>query len=446
MLEMDLHSPVELWPGESDDYFYKLTLAAYEDNVPDNGTCLPSNFDDLVPGPFLGVLLSSLDIASLTGEDVVTVLRAQQRQTSHYQAGMYAAMAETAHCVSGDTTERSSVVDEYAVEEIGAALSYTRRKTDHDLTVALGLRLRLPAVQHALELGEIDARKAALLSSETNHLDVATARDVVENVLEKASNLTTGQLKARLSRLCMEADPVNAQERMEYSLSQRKVVAEPNPEGTAALIISESSPDEIYAARDHINTLARRLKTADESRSIDQIRADVALALLTGRTSPDDRGHGSVSVHIDMTTLARLDEKPGELAGCGPIVAELARKVALEQTDGKWNAIVTDPETGEPLQVVSLRRRPSAKQIRTIRALHTTCTFVGCRMPAGNCDIDHIIDYAKGGKTVVRNHAPLCRRHHMAKHVRGWRYRKLSRTYVEWLSPLGHLYRTGRPP
>lgn len=443
---MELHSPVELWPGESDDCYYGLTLAACEDNAPDDKACLPTNFDDLLPGLYLGAVLSSIDITTLTGQDVVTVLRAQQRQTSYYQAGMYAAMVETAHCVSADSTERSTTVDEYAIEEVGAALSYTRRKADYELSVALGLTLRLPAVQHALELGEIDAAKAALLNSETNHLDVATARDIVDKVLERAPDLTTGQLKARVRRLCMETDPANAKERMEYSLSQRKMVAEPNAEGTAALILSECAPDEIYAARDHVNMLARRLKTADESRTIDQIRADVALALLTGQMTASDQKRGSVSVHIDMTTLAKLDEKPGELAGCGPIIAELARKVAKEQIKGKWNAVVTDPETGEPLHVVSLRRRPTAKQLRTIRALHPTCTFVGCRMPAVNCDIDHIINYAHGGKTIVHNHAPLCRRHHMAKHQRGWRYHKLNRTEVEWLSPLGHTYRTGRPP
>jgi hypothetical protein len=147
-----------------------------------------------------------------------------------------------------------------------------------------------------------------------------------------------------------------------------------------------------------------------------------------------------------MTTLAQLDDNPGELAGCGPVIAETARKVAKEQTRGDWTSVVTDPETGEPLHVVSLRRRPTAKQVRKVRALHPTCTFRGCRMPAVDCDIDHIIDYAHGGRTVVSNHAPLCRRHHMAKHERGWRYRKVDRTSIEWTSPLGHTYRIDRPP
>ena len=420
MLEMEPHSPVELWPGENDDELYEMTLAAHdEDEASQSRSVIPHDLDQMTPGPFLGAILSSIDISRLAGQDVVTVLRAQQRQTSLHQAGMYKAMAEVAHCVSGDNTDRSSFVDEYAPEEVGSALAYTRRKADYELSIALGLRLRLPAAQRALESGAIDARKAALLNTETNHLDVILAREVVDKILEVAPGLTTGQLKARITRMCMELDPDNARERMEYSLLQRKLVAEPNSEGTAALILSECSPDDVYAARDHVNKIARHLKAGNEPRTVDQLRADVALALLTGQMPGEGVRSGSVSVHIDLTTLARLDEKPGDLDGCGPIVAELARKVAREQVKGEWNAIVTDPETGEPLHVVALRRRPSAKQLRKIRALHPTCTFLGCRMPAIYCDIDHILDYANGGRTVVCNHAPLCRRHHMAKHKRG---------------------------
>lgn len=67
-------------------------------------------------------------------------------------------------------------------------------------------------------------------------------------------------------------------------------------------------------------------------------------------------------------------------------------------------------------------------------------------MPAVDSDLDHIIDHAQGGPTTVGNQAPLCRRHHLAKHRGGWRYRKVDKTRFEWTSPLGHTYHTGRPP
>ena len=117
MLDMETASPVELYPGESDDLYTELTLAAQRE--PEEATdrqLIPAGLDEMMPGPFLAMILGATDVSRLTGSDVVTVLRAQKRQTNHHEAGTYSAMAEVAHCVSADTTERSPYVDEYAVE------------------------------------------------------------------------------------------------------------------------------------------------------------------------------------------------------------------------------------------------------------------------------------------------------------------------------------------
>lgn len=435
------------FPGESADELYELTLVEHSRPWPSGERdWVPADLDSMLPDVFLAAIVSNVDLSRLPGSDVVSVLRARRRLVSHHQAGVFESMAETAHCVDADSSERSSTPAEFASEEIAAALSLTRRKADHDLGVALDLDWRLPRVLLALQRGEIDERKAVLFSTGTDILETETARSVADQLLADASEHTTGQLRARLRRLCIEADPDEAAKRYERSLSERKVVAEENPEGTAALIISQCSPDDVYSARDHINMLARRLKTDDESRSIDQLRADVAIGLLTGRLDASGTRSGSVDLHVDLTTLAGLDRNPGEIGGYGPVIAEIARKVAREQARGEWQATITDPETGEPLHVVSVRRRPSAAQKRKIRALHPQCMFLGCRMPAIDSDIDHIIDRATRGPTTVSNQAPLCRRHHLAKHRGGWQYIKITRTQCEWTSPLGHTYHTGRPP
>jgi len=446
MLETNCLQPIELFPGESDDDLYALTCAALDEETSGHQDSLPHNLDDVPPGPFLSAILSSIDLSRLGGHDVVLVMKAHQRQIAHHQAGVYEAMSETAHCIDPDTTRRSDVVNEFAPEEIGAALTLTRRMANQELSVALDAVGGLPAVHQALVSGRIDARKATILTDQTAHLEEATRRQIIDTILEEAPNLTTGQLGARLRRLTTEADPEDAKSRFEVSLSERKMVAEPNLEGTAALIISQCSPDDVLSARDHINLLARRLKTSDELRTIDQLRADVAIGLLTGRLKGKGVQRGSVTISVDLKTLAELSNSPGGLGGYGSVHAEIARKVAKEQIAGKWTAMVTDPETGEPLHVVALRRRPTAAQARKIRALHPTCVHPGCRMPAENCDLDHRIDHARGGPTTVRNHAPLCRRHHITKHKGRWRYRRIGRTGVEWITPLGHRYRTDRPP
>lgn len=166
MLEMDLYSPIELFPGESDDDYYRITMAAFEESPPpdDCSQPIPAGFDEMPPGPFLAAILSSIDVSRLKGRDVVVVLRAQHRQVAHHQAGEYEATGEVAFRVDADTTARSQAPNEFAIEEVGSALTLTRRKADHELSIALDLRRRLPSVHSALKSGDIDARKASLLA------------------------------------------------------------------------------------------------------------------------------------------------------------------------------------------------------------------------------------------------------------------------------------------
>lgn len=438
--------------SEDVDGLYELTLTEHARSWDRRDPQLiPWGLDWMVPDVFLAAVLSTVDLGRLSGADVVSVLKARHRMVSHFRAGVYEGMAETAHRVDPDTTARCSVPNEYGCEEVGAALGLTRRKADHDLGIALDLTERLPEVLAALGQGMIDDAKARLFSDGTAVLEADTARQVVDDLLENAEEWTTGQLRARLRKAAIEADPEDAQKRFERSVSERRVVAEPNDEGTAALIISQCAPEDVYAATERINRIARQLKTAGEPRSIDQLRADIALGLLNGtfEANTEDtsgRGRGSVNITVDLTTLTRLDDSSAELAGYGPVIAEIARKTTLAQQDGEWTATITHPETGQPLHTTTVRRRPTTTQKRQIRAQYPTCVFKGCRMPAINTDLDHTIDYAKGGPTTPENQAPLCRRHHLSKHRGNWKYHKLTPTLIQWTSPLGHTYHVHIPP
>ena len=71
---------------------------------------------------------------------MVTLLQVLARQVAFYQAELYAAMAEVAHCSSDPTSaERVPAIDGFAAEEIGAALCLTRRAADSHLGLALDL-------------------------------------------------------------------------------------------------------------------------------------------------------------------------------------------------------------------------------------------------------------------------------------------------------------------
>jgi hypothetical protein len=150
-----------------------------------------------------------------------------------------------------------------------------------DLCDALDLDRRLPNVAVALEEGTIDPRRVRTLLRGTSHLTIAGARTVFEAVLDETPELTTGQLTSRLRTLSIEVDP-QAAARYELGVSQRCVVAEAETDGTATLHAPDLPPDRLAAGMAHINHLARSLHRSGETRTMDQLRADVLLDLLEG--------------------------------------------------------------------------------------------------------------------------------------------------------------------
>jgi hypothetical protein len=339
------------------------------------------------------------------------------------------------------------IAHDAAAAEIGATLRLTRRAADFDLALAVDLKERLPEVWEALAAGRIDLRRARVIVSGTAHLSEEAAREVVGRVIEAATRLTTGQLGALIRRVCVQADPDDANTRFRDAVDGRRVVVEPSVEGTAHLYGLDLPPDRVEAAMRRIADLARQLKTADETRTIDQIRADVFLDLLDGKHNARRGRRGTVDIQVDLTTLARLSEDPGELAGYGPVITDIARQVAENQPQAEWRWTLTHPDSGQVIDNGTTRRRPTSRQRRHVEARHRNCVFPGCRMPAINCDLDHRRPWAHGGPTKVKNLAPLCRHNLNTRHRCGWTYQQLPNGDYLWTSRLGHTYTTsGHPP
>jgi Domain of unknown function (DUF222) len=407
---------------------------------------IPVGLDEMAPGPVLAAFLSTIDLSSLSGHDRVVVLRAYQRMASHFEAGLNEAMASIADYML-ELDEDLEVANEATELELRTALRLTRRAAAKRLELAQDIHRRLPAVGAALARGDIDVRRAWVLCNGTVHLDTATAREVIDSVIGEAPRLTTGQLGAHLRRLCIEVDPEDAKRRYEEALDERHVVMDSTESGTGNLMILDVAADRAAMASAHIDALARSLRTKGEVRTMDQLRADVAIDLLCGVVTGKASSRGSVTMHVDLTTLAELDDMAGELGGFGPVIADIARQVAKRQKSSQWNWILTHPESGMVLDTGTTRRRPTAAQQRRIRALNPTCVFPGCRMPAEQCDIDHRHPYAKGGPTTVGNLDVMCRHEHDRYPRFGWKRFRLPDGDYLWISRLGHRYTTsGRPP
>jgi hypothetical protein len=412
---------------------------------------VPAGLEEMEPGPVLAAWLSSIDVNEVSGYHRIVVLRAQQKMASHFQAQVYEAIAAVSdHMLSIEDDPRSA--GEAAAAEIGTALRLTRRAADVELTMAVDLQRRLPHTWRLLATGAIDPRRARTIDHGTAHLTDAVAQEVDRLVAVEAPRLTTGQLRARIARLCIEANPHNAEERYQQAVTDRRVVTEATGDGTANLLALDLPPHRAAAATRRINALARSLRIAGETRTMDQLRADVLLDLLNGTNTAttakaSKTPRGVVDLHVDLDTLAGLTDHPGELAGYGPVIADIARQTADQQHDAEWRSTITHPDTGRPVANGTTRRRPTAAQRRHVETRDRTCTFPGCRTPATDCDLDHRTPHSQGGPTHIENLGPLCRHHHNLHHHHAWTYQPLPGGDYQWTSPLGHTYTTsGTPP
>ena len=82
-----------------------------------------------------------------------------------------------------------------------------------------------------------------------------------------------------------------------------------------------------------------------------------------------------MDITVDLGVLAGLSEAPGELNGYGPVIADIARQVAREQTTSTHRVTVT--ENGEPVWTGTTRRRPTTHQTRHVETTDSDLCLPG---------------------------------------------------------------------
>ncbi|GAA5150900.1 hypothetical protein GCM10023321_17010 [Pseudonocardia eucalypti] len=237
-------------------------------------------------GPALGSLLASIDVTAVPNGSVIDYLQASARQRSHTDGVYLGAVASTLE--RDPSASPGSVVclvepDRYAADEVRAALAMTRRQGWNESEFAYLLCRGLPAVHAEMLAGRVDRGRALVFVQHLAGLPAALIVKVLNAVLAAAPGLTTGQLRARILKLIITADPDHAEDAYERALAERAVVGYLNPDGTAVISASGLPPDEAAAATERISQLARAAKRAGHPGLIDQLRADIYLRLLDGR-------------------------------------------------------------------------------------------------------------------------------------------------------------------
>ncbi|MFC6317918.1 HNH endonuclease signature motif containing protein [Corynebacterium gerontici] len=87
--------------------------------------------------------------------------------------------------------------------------------------------------------------------------------------------------------------------------------------------------------------------------------------------------------------------------------------------------------------VATKRYRFSEKMRAFIAARDAHCRYPGCSVPHHQCDIDHVLEYNRGGVTSVENAQLLCRHHHNLKTAKLVRARIEESAEVVWAYPNG---------
>ncbi|GAA3232834.1 HNH endonuclease signature motif containing protein [Pseudonocardia petroleophila] len=389
------------------------------------------------------------------------------------QARLLAEFARRRPADPRDSTTGPEAISRWAPDEIALALSISRSTAGARLAQARRLTETLTATLAAHEAGEIDGSKVRAICDATHPLFEDAAVRVQDRVLPAAARQSRAQLVAALRRAVIAIDPEGANERHARARRDRRVVVGAEDEGMASLWALLAAPDAL-AAHQWLTRLARGLGT-DDPRGMDARRADLLVGLLTGRVAvaepdldvdpsagadgdgpregevapvpaggagpalrvaPVNPGKPLVHVVVPFSTLTGAEHQPCELAGYGPIPADLARRIAA---DAVWKRLVTDPLSGALLDHGRTTYRPPAALTDFVRARDVHCRSPLCRRRALDSELDHTVPFPHG-PTAEHNLTHGCTLHHHEKHSPGWTVVQHPDGTLEWTTPTGHTY------
>jgi hypothetical protein len=330
---------------------------------------------------------------------------------------------------------------DYASDEVAAELTLTPMAAARRVGVAVEMADRLPDTVRALDSGVLDLQKATLIAERTRVLDDDKAAVVEAAVLAFAPGRTVRQIRDKLSREILKADPAGAEARRQRAARDAFVRFQPEPDGMAELRVYDRA-ENLLPVFDLLTATARRAKAAGDPASTGELRAKALHDLVLGERR--ERVVTELRVTIPASALAGASQRPGELHGYGPVTIQTLHDLAASGSVF-WRRIVTDPVTGTVLDVGRRRRhtRPLGEHIRS-RDKH--CVFPGCPRPAEDCQVDHTTDHARGGPTSVANLGVLCQHHNLMKQSTDWQLRQPEPGWFVWTSPTGATYHVTPEP
>jgi hypothetical protein len=367
--------------------------------------------------------------------------------------------ADTISVYGNDMVSFAAVADETttaAVDEVALATGMSEGQVAARLVLAANREERDTPLLAALAGGEVSLDRALRIHQATDGLDPDVARAVADRLLARMADGSVRSHRSfgrelRRQVVLHTADPDQARA---DAVNRRTSYGWLEPDGTGRLTVTGEA-SRVTAALDRVDGLARGLRSGGDSRTLEQLRSDLALDLLLyGWADPQQVPQRSaatfvvqppparVSLIVSLTTLLTLDDQPGEIPGHGFVPAAVARSIA-GAGGSVWRRLVTDPLDGTALELSTTRYRPTREMAEQVAALDRMCQAPGCTVPAGRCDLDHEVPWPHG-PTAVRNLRPRHRRHHNHKTRGTWKARPGPGGAARWTTVSGRDYLSHR--
>jgi hypothetical protein len=395
---------------------------------------------------------------------------------------------EAAESAAGGWEPDEAAVDLGVTAEVALALGVSPRAAEGLVWFARDLGEH-PVLAASLSAGRIDQSQAQTILTELRVLPGAQSRSavvarfvgpvpgepdrpLVRELCRPGADLwqvPVGRLRAVVAREVHTEDAEAVRKAAEAARARRRVWQRPVEHSMGELTL-RAAAEQTTACWSSLDHAARSAKAAGDPRSLDQLRADIAVGRLTlgvfgergpcsGRDpdralgpdrDPDpDRDRPRVLVNLTMAveTHLGLDDRPAVLhsdaAGPIPLPADVARALARDPDRAFLRRVLTAPATGVAWDVSGRYRPPSGMS-----------DFVAARdgyrsrLPvsgATRIETDHVVAYdharpALGGPTTPPNLESLGRRDHRCKTLGRLRITGNANDVLEIRTPAGRRY------
>ncbi|WP_157728157.1 DUF222 domain-containing protein [Actinopolymorpha singaporensis] len=241
-------------------------------------------------GPRLAVLVASVDRSMCNGFELEELIKARRRLICWLEAECLSDVNELAYAEPGRVdgpAGRSVTPDPMTPEILEPLLGWTGYRAHQYVALATTLP-RLPRVRAALASGGLELNDVRVIVDRITDAEPDLWAAIEDAIFPKVLELRGGLLRAKVEAEVVTADPDAAAKRHRAARSGRNVAIWPAVDGVADLAIRGLSADQAAEAYGHIDAIARAVKATGDTRTLSQLRADVAAALLTGTADIKD--------------------------------------------------------------------------------------------------------------------------------------------------------------